>query len=605
MYRAAASLASKARQAGSSARQVGSRLAWSRNYAAKDIKFGVEARALMLRGVEELADAVKVTMGPRGRTVIIEQSFGAPKVTKDGVTVAKSIEFSNRVKNVGASLVKQVANATNDTAGDGTTCATVLTKAIFTEGCKSVAAGMNAMDLRRGISMAVDSVVTNLKGMARMISTSEEIAQVGTISANGEREIGELIAKAMEKVGKEGVITIADGNTLYNELEVVEGMKLDRGYISPYFITNQKNQKCELDDPMILIYDKKVSNLHAVVKVLELALKKQRPLLIVAEDVESEALGTLIINKLRAGIKVCAVKAPGFGENRKANLQDLAVLTRGEVNQSSVAHFTISKSSYPLYIEFFTFLKQVITEELGMNLENLEPQMLGTCKKVTVSKDDTVILDGAGDKKAIEERAEQLRSAIEQSTSDYDKEKLQERLAKLSGGVAVLKIGGASEAEVGEKKDRVTDALNATKAAVEEGIVPGGGVALLYASKDLDKLQTANFDQKIGVQIIQNALKTPVHTIASNAGVEGSVVVGKLLEQDNTDLGYDAAKGEYVDMVKAGIIDPLKVIRTALVDAASVSSLMTTTECIIVEIPKEEKEAPAMGGMGGMGGMDF
>ncbi|GJN30276.1 hypothetical protein PR202_gb18567 [Eleusine coracana subsp. coracana] len=478
MYRAALNLASKARQARSSVSQVGSRLAWSRNYAAKDIRFGVEARALMLRGVEELADAVKVTMGPKGRTVVIEQSFGAPKVTKDGVTVAKSIEFSDKIKNVGASLVKQVANATNDTAGDGTTCATVLTKAIFAEGCKSVAAGMNAMDLRRGISMAVDAVVTNLKGMARMISTSEEIAQVATISANGEREIGDLIAKAMEKVGKEGVITIA----------------------------------------------------------------------------------------------VCAVKAPGFGENRKANLQDLAVLTGA----------------------------QVITEELGMNLENFEPQMLGTCKKVTVSKDDTVILDGAGDKKAIEERAEQLRSAIEQSTSDYDKEKIQERLAKLSGGVAVLKIGGASEAEVGEKKDRVTDALNATKAAVEEGIVPGGGVALLYASKDLDKLQTANFDQKIGVQIIQNALKTPVHTIASNAGVEGAVIVGKLLEQENTDLGYDAAKGEYVDMVKAGIIDPLKVIRTALVDAASVSSLMTTTESIIVEIPKEESNAPAMGGMGGM-----
>ncbi|CAD6212809.1 unnamed protein product [Miscanthus lutarioriparius] len=572
MYRAAASLASKVRQAGSSsaARQVGSRLAWSRNYAAKDIKFGVEARALMLRGVEELADAVKVTMGPKGRNVVIEQSFGAPKVTKDGVTVAKSIEFKDRVKNVGASLVKQVANATNDTAG--TTCATVLTKAIFTEGCKSVAAGMNAMDLRRGISMAVDAVVTNLKNMARMISTSEEIAQVGTISANGEREIGELIAKAMEKVGKEGVITIADGNTLYNELEVVEGMKLDRGYISPYFITNSKTQKCELEDPLILIHDKKVTNMHAVVKVLEMALKKQKPLLIVAEDVESEALGTLIINKLRAGIKVCAVKAPGFGENRKANLQDLAILTGGEV----------------------------ITEELGMNLENVEPHMLGTCKKVTVSKDDTVILDGSGDKKSIEERAEQIRSAIENSTSDYDKEKLQERLAKLSGGVAVLKIGGASEVEVGEKKDRVTDALNATKAAVEEGIVPGGGVALLYASKELDKLQTANFDQKIGVQIIQNALKTPVHTIASNAGVEGAVVVGKLLEQENTDLGYDAAKGEYVDMVKAGIIDPLKVIRTALVDAASVSSLMTTTESIIVEIPKEEAPAPAMGGMGGM-----
>ncbi|XP_017610781.1 chaperonin CPN60-2, mitochondrial [Gossypium arboreum] len=574
MYRFASSLASKARAARNTTYQIGSRLSWNRNYAAKDIKFGVEARALMLKGVEELADAVRVTMGPKGRNVVIEQSYGAPKVTKDGVTVAKSIEFKDKVKNVGASLVKQVANATNDVAGDGTTCATVLTRAIFTEGCKSVAAGMNAMDLRRGITMAVDAVVTNLKSRARMISTSEEIAQVGTISANGEREIGELIAKAMEKVGKEGVITIQDGKTLYNELEVVEGMKLERGYISPYFITNTKTQKCELDDPLILIHEKKVSSLNAVVKVLELALKRQRPLLIVAEDVESEALATLILNKLRAGIKVCAIKAPGFGENRKSSLHDLAVLTGGEV----------------------------ITEELGMNLEKVDLDMLGTCKKVTVSKDDTVILDGNGDKKAIEERCEQIRSAIELSTSDYDKEKLQERLAKLSGGVAVLKIGGASEAEVGEKKDRVTDALNATKAAVEEGIVPGGGVALLYASKELDKLPTANFDQKIGVQIIQNALKTPVHTIASNAGVEGAVIVGKLLEQDNPDLGYDAAKGEYVDMVKAGIIDPLKVIRTALVDAASVSSLMTTTEAVVVELPKDEN-VPAM--PGGMGGMDY
>ncbi|KAL1342239.1 hypothetical protein HN51_028813 [Arachis hypogaea] len=577
MYRFAASLASKAKIARSSSQQIGSRWNWNRNYAAKDIRFGVEARAVMLKGVEELADAVKVTMGPKGRNVVIEQSFGAPKVTKDGVTVAKSIEFKDKVKNIGASLVKQVANATNDVAGDGTTCATVLTRAIFMEGCKSVAAGMNAMDLRRGINMAVDAVVTNLKSRARMISTSEEIAQVGTISANGEREIGELIAKAMEKVGKEGVITISDGKTLYNELEVVEGMKLDRGYISPYFITNQKNQKCELEDPLILIHEKKISSINAIVKVLELALKKQRPLLIVAEDVESDALATLILNKLRAGIKVCAIKAPGFGENRKSGLHDLAVLTGGEL----------------------------ITEELGMNLEKVHSEMLGTCKKVTISKDDTVILDGAGDKKAIEERCDQIRSAIENSTSDYDKEKLQERLAKLSGGVAVLKIGGASEAEVGEKKDRVTDALNATKAAVEEGIVPGGGVALLYASSELDKLPTANFDQKIGVQIIQNALKTPVHTIATNAGVEGAVVVGKLLEQNNPDLGYDAAKGEYVDMVKAGIIDPLKVIRTALVDAASVSSLMTTTEAVVSELSKDD-EAPSMaGGMGGMGGMDY
>ncbi|CAI9290539.1 unnamed protein product [Lactuca saligna] len=580
MYRFAANLASKSRIANNKAQQIGSRFNWSRNYAAKDIRFGVDARALMLRGVEELADAVRVTMGPKGRNVVIEQSYGPPKVTKDGVTVAKSIEFKDKIKNVGASLVKQVANATNDVAGDGTTCATVLTRAIFSEGCKSVAAGVNAMDLRRGISMAVDSVVTNLKSRARMISTSDEITQVGTISANGEREIGELIAKAMERVGKEGVITIQDGKTLYNELEVVEGMKLDRGYISPHFITNTKNQKCELDDPIVLIHEKKISSISSIIKVLELALKKQRPLLIVAEDVESEALATLILNKLRAGIKVCAIKAPGFGENRKANLQDLATLTGG----------------------------QLITEELGMNLENVEFEMLGSCKKVTVSKDDTVVLDGAGDKKSIEERCEQIRSAIESSTSDYDKEKFQERLAKLSGGIAVLKIGGASDTEVGEKKDRVTDALNATKAAVEEGIVPGGGVALLYASKELEKLQTANFDQKIGVQIIQNALKMPVHTIASNAGVEGSVVVGKLLEQDDQDLGYDAAKGEYVNMVKNGIIDPLKVIRTALVDAASVSSLMTTTEAIVVELPKPASEgAPGMGGggMGGMGGMDF
>ncbi|KAI3772924.1 hypothetical protein L6452_04119 [Arctium lappa] len=571
MYRFAVNLASKSRIVRNNSQQISSRLGWNRNYAAKEIKFGVEARALMLRGVEELADAVQVTMGPKGRNVVIEQSYGAPKVTKDGVTVAKSIEFKDRVKNVGASLVKQVANATNDVAGDGTTCATVLTRAIYSEGCKSVAAGMNAMDLRRGINMAVDSVVTYLKSKATMISTSEEIAQVGTISANGEREIGELIAKAMEKVGKEGVITISDGKTLYNELEVVEGMKLDRGYISPYFITNPKNQKCELDDPLILIHEKKISSLNSIVKVLELALKKQRPLLIVAEDIESEALATLILNKLRAGIKVCAIKAPGFGENRKSNLQDLATLTGGEL----------------------------ITEELGMNLEKVGPEMLGTCKKVTISKDDTVVLDGAGDKKAIEERCEQLRSSVELSTSDYDKEKLQERLAKLSGGVAVLKIGGASEAEVNEKKDRVTDALNATKAAVEEGIVPGGGVALLYASKELEKLPTTNFDQKIGVQIIQNALKSPVYTIACNAGVEGAVVVGKLLEQDNPDLGYDAAKGLYVDMVKEGIIDPVKVIRTALVDAASVSSLLTTTEAVVVELPKDEKEAAPMGpGMG-------
>ncbi|KAL5863728.1 hypothetical protein ACOSQ3_001242 [Xanthoceras sorbifolium] len=468
------------RLAKNSTHLIGDRLSWSRNYAAKDNTIGVQARALMLRGVEELADAVK------GRNVVLEQSFGAPKVTKDGDTAAKSIEFQD----------KQVAVASNDVAGDGTTCATVLAQAIFTEGCKSVAAGVNAMDLRRGITMAVDAVVTNLKRRTRMINTSEELAQVGTISANGDRQIGELIAKAMEKVGQESVITISDGKTLDNELEVVEGMKLDRGYVSPHFITNQKNQKC-----------KKISNHNDIVKILELTL--QRPVLIVAEVLETDPLSALLLNKLRAGFKVCAIKAPGFGESRKTSMQELATLTGG----------------------------QVITEELGRNLQNLVPEMFGSCKKVKVSKDDTVVLDGSGDKKAIEERCEELRSTIEMSTSDYDKDKLKERLAKLSGGVAVLKIGGAREAEVGEKKDTVPDALNATKAAVEEGIVSGGGVALLYASKELDKLQTANFDQKIGVQIIQNALKMPVHTIASNAGAEGSGVVGKLLEQDHPDMG--------------------------------------------------------------------
>ncbi|CAM6103464.1 unnamed protein product [Calypogeia fissa] len=573
MQRAATAFVSAARRC--ALQQNSSRSQWVRNYAAKDIRFGVEARALMLQGVEQLADAVKVTMGPKGRNVVIEQSFGSPKVTKDGVTVAKAIEFKDRIKNVGASLVKQVANATNDTAGDGTTCATVLTKAIFSEGCKSVAAGMNAMDLRRGINLAVDAVVAHLKTRAKMISTTEEIAQVGTISANGEREIGDLIARAMEKVGKEGVITVSDGKTLYNELEVVEGMKLERGYISPYFITNVKSQKAELENPLILIHEKKISGLNSILPLLEMVVRDQRSLLIVAEDVESEALATLIVNKLRAGVKVAAIKAPGFGENRKSNLQDLAILTGG----------------------------QLISEDLGLKLEKIQLNMLGAAKKVTVSKDETIILDGGGDKTLLEERIEQIREAINVATSDYDKEKLQERLAKLSGGVAVLKIGGASELEVSEKKDRVTDALNATKAAVEEGIVPGGGVALLYASRELEKIQTPNFDQKVGVQIIQNALKMPAYTIAQNAGVEGAVVVGKLLEQQSLEIGYDAAKDEYVDMVKAGIIDPVKVIRTALTDAASVSSLLTTTEAVITELPKDDAPGYPPGGMGGMGGM--
>ncbi|XP_059642929.1 chaperonin CPN60-like 2, mitochondrial [Cornus florida] len=554
MYRVAASLASSFRSP-TSRKLLCSRVICSRDYAAKDIIFGSGARAAMLSGVNELAEAVKVTMGPKGRNVIIEKSHGDPKVTKDGVTVAKSINFNEKAKNVGADLVKQVANATNNAAGDGTTCATVLTQAIFTEGCMSVAAGVNVMDLRSGINMAVDAVIADLKSRAKMISTPKEITQVATISANGEREIGELLARAMEKVGKEGVITVADGNTLDNELDVVEGMKLARGYISPYFITDGKTQKCELENPLILIHDKKVSDMNSLVRILELAITKNRPLLIVAEDVEGDALAMLIINKHRAGVKVCAIKAPGFGDNRRANLDDLAIFTGAEV----------------------------FNEEHGLSLDKVQIDMLGTAKKVTVSLDDTIILNGAGDKKMIEERCEQLRAAIEKITATFDKEKAQERLSKLSGGVAVFKVGGASEAEVGERKDRVTDALNATRAAVEEGIVPGGGVALLYATKVLKSLRTANYDQKRGVQIIENALKAPTFTIVSNAGGDGALVLGKLLEQDDLNLGYDAAKGKYVNMVEAGIIDPLKVVRTALVDAASISLLLTTTEAIVVD----------------------
>ncbi|KAL5822486.1 hypothetical protein ACOSQ4_020386 [Xanthoceras sorbifolium] len=563
MYRVASKIASSISSASASKKLVHSRVICNRNYVAKDINFGVGARAAMLQGVSEVAEAVKVTMGPKGRNVIIEKSMGNPKVTKDGVTVASSIKFKDKAKNVGADLVKQVASATNKAAGDGTTCATVLTQAILTEGCKSVAAGVNVMDLRNGINMAVDAVISDLKRRAQMISTPEEITQVATISANGEREIGELIARAMEKVGKEGIITVSDGNTFYNELEVVEGMKLARGYISPYFINDQKMQKCELQNPLILIYDKKISNLHSLVKILELAVNKSRELLIVAEDVESEALSVLILNKHHAGIKLCAIKAPGFGENRRANLEDLAILTGGEV----------------------------ISEERGLTLDNVKIEMFGTAKKVTVSVDDTIILHGGGDKKLIEERCEQLRAAMEKSDATFDREKAQERLSKLSGGVAVFKVGGASEAEVGERKDRVEDALNATRAAVEEGIVPGGGVALLYATKALENLQTQNDDQKRGIQIIQNALKAPALTIASNAGFDGSLVISKLLEQDDCNLGFDAAKGEYVDMVKTGIIDPVKVIRTALGDAASISLLLTTTEASVT-VHLDEKNKP-------------
>ncbi|CAI9114335.1 OLC1v1015043C1 [Oldenlandia corymbosa var. corymbosa] len=572
MYRLAAAIASSSRS--SATRKVCSRLVSSRNYVAKDINFGTSARAAMLQGVNDLAEAVKVTMGPKGRTVIIEKSHGYPKITKDGVSVAKSIKFKDKAKNIGAELVKQVAKATNDVAGDGTTCATVLTQAIFTEGYKSVAAGVNVMDLRSGMNLAVDAVIQDLKSRAVMISTPEEITQVATISANNEREIGELIARAMEKVGKEGVITVSNGNTLDDELEVVEGMKLARGYMSPYFVTDAKTQKCELENPFILIHEKKISDMYSLVKVLELAVKNKRPLLIVAEDVESDPLNMLIINKHQAGVKVCAIKAPGFGENRRASLEDLAILTGGEV----------------------------ISEEQGFSLDKVQNHMLGTAKKVTISLDDTLILHGGGDKKLIEERCEQLRTAMENSTSTFDKEKSQERLSKLSGGVAVFKVGGTSEAEVGERKDRVTDALNATKAAIEEGIVPGGGVALLYAIRALRNLKAVNEDQKRGIQIIENALKAPIYTIISNAGGEGALVIGKLLEQDNLNLGYDAVKGEYVDMVKAGIIDPVKVIRTALVDASSVSLLLTTAEASVVDLDGEKNpnanRVPDMDAMG-------
>ncbi|KAH6790110.1 heat shock protein 60-3A [Perilla frutescens var. frutescens] len=554
MYRVAAAAFASSTRSSASRNLVRSGVIYSRNYAAKDITFGDGARAAMLAGVNELAEAVKVTMGPKGLNVIIETK-GNPKVTKDGVTVAKSIEFSDKAKNVGANLVKQVAKATNKVAGDGTTCATVLAQAIFREGCKSVAAGVNVMDLRRGINMAIEAVIADLKSRALMISTPEEITQVATISANGEREIGELLARAMEKVGKEGVITVADGNTMDNELEVVEGMKLARGYISPYFVTDTKTQTCELENPLILIHEKKISDMTALVRVLELAVKRSRPLLIVAEDLESEALSMLIINKHRAGLKICAVKAPGFGDNKKANLEDLAILTGAEV----------------------------INEEQGMSLNKIQFDMLGSAKKITVSLDDTLILHGGGDKKLIEERCEQLRTAVESSSAMFDKEKAKERLSKLSGGVAVFKVGGASEAEVGERKDRVTDALNATRAAVEEGIIPGGGVALLYATKNLKDLQTKNEDQKRGVEIIENALKAPTFTIASNAGADAALVLGKLLEQNDLNFGYDAAAGQYVDMVKAGIIDPVKVIRTALQDAASVSLLLTTTEAAVLD----------------------
>ncbi len=545
--------------------------------ASKDIKYSTEGRDRMLAGVNKMADAVKVTLGPKGRNVMFSKSFGGPRVTKDGVTVAKEIELSDPFENMGAQLVREVASKTNDLAGDGTTTATVLAQAIVREGVKSVAAGMNPMDLKRGMDMAVTAVVEDMKARAKKVSTNDEIQQVGQISANGDADIAQKIAEAMAKVGNEGVITIEEAKSLETELEIVEGMQFDRGYLSPYFITNAEKMVCELDSPYILYHEKKLSGLQAMLPVLEAVVQSGRPLLIVAEDVEGEALATLVVNKLRGGLKVAAVKAPGFGDRRKAMLEDMAILTNG----------------------------QVVSEDLGIKLENVTLEMLGTAKRVRLTKDDTTIIDGAGDKAGIGARVAQIRAQIEETTSDYDREKLQERLAKLAGGVAVIRVGGASEVEVKERKDRVEDAMHATRAAVEEGIVAGGGTALLYATKALSSLKPSNDDQRRGIDIVRHALQAPVRQIVENAGTDGSVVVGKLLEQGDTNYGYDAQKGEYCDMVKSGIIDPVKVVRTALQDAASVASLLITTEALIAEKP--EKKSAGGGGMpgGGMGDMDF
>ena len=541
--------------------------------AAKDIKFGTEARAKMLNGVEILAKTVKVTLGPKGRNVMLDKSYGAPKITKDGVSVAKEIVLQDKFENMGAQLVKEVAQKTADKAGDGTTTATVLAEAIIKEGAKAVAAGMNPMDLKRGIDMAVETVVEDVKSRSKTIKTSEEIAQVGTISANGDTSIGEYLARAMEKVGNDGVITVEDAKGLETELDVVEGMQFDRGYLSPYFVTDADKMTAEYESPFVLLYDQKISNLQAILPVLEAVLQSGRALLIVAEDIDGEALATLVVNRIRSGLKVCAVKAPGFGDRRKAILQDLAILTGG----------------------------QVISEELGLKLENTTIDMLGTAKRVVVTKDDTTIIDGNGDKAAIEARKTQIKKEMEKTTSDYDREKLQERLGKLSGGVAVLRVGGSSEVEVKEKKDRIDDALNATRAAVKEGVVAGGGVALLYATKSLEKVKPLNQDQKVGVDIIRRALQAPIRQIAENAGVDGAVVAGKLLESSDCNYGYNAASDEYTDMIKAGIVDPTKVVRTALQDAASVAGLLITTEAMVTEVP--EKHCHCGEGAGAGGGM--
>ncbi len=545
--------------------------------SAKDVVFKEQAREDLLKGVDIIANAVKVTLGPKGRNVVIQKSFGAPRTTKDGVSVAKEIELKDARQNIGAQLIREVASKANDHSGDGTTTATVLAQAIVREGVKAVSAGRNPMDLKRGIDLAVAAAVENIAGRAKNVKSNDEIKQIGTISANGEAEIGEMLAEAMDKVGNEGVITVEEAKSLSNELEVVEGMQFDRGYLSPYFITDADKMVCELENPYILLHESKLSNLQAMLPVLEAVVQSSRPLLIVAEDVEGEALATLVVNKLRGGLKIAAVKAPGFGDRRKAMLEDMAILTGG----------------------------QVVSEDLGIKLENVTLDMLGTAKKVSITKDDTTVVDGAGEKAEIEARCKQIRAQIEETSSDYDKEKLQERLAKLSGGVAVLRVGGITEVEVKERKDRVDDALHATRAAVEEGIVAGGGTALLYAGQALEKVQGENEDQNVGIEIIKRALKAPIRQICENAGEEGSVIVGKLLEQKDTNHGFDAQKGEYTDLVKAGIIDPAKVVRTALQDAASVAGLLITTEAVITDVPSEDGDAGAgaMGGMGGMGGM--
>ncbi|MFY9874897.1 MAG: chaperonin GroEL [Rhodomicrobium sp.] len=541
--------------------------------AAKDVRFAQDARERMLRGVDILAEAVKVTLGPKGRNVVLDKSFGAPRITKDGVTVAKEIELEDKFENMGAQMVREVASKTNDIAGDGTTTATVLAQAIVREGMKSVAAGANPMDLKRGIDLAVAAVVKDLESKAKKVTSSSEVAQVGTISANGDTEVGAKIAEAMEKVGNEGVITVEESKSLDFELETVEGMQFDRGYISPYFITDAEKMRVDLEDPFILIYEKKLSNLQALLPVLEAVVQSARPLLVIAEDVEGEALATLVVNKLRGGLKVAAVKAPGFGDRRKAMLQDIAILTGG----------------------------QMIAEDLGIKLENVTVAMLGRAKKVTITKDDTTIVDGAGDHKEIEGRVGQIKAQIEDTTSDYDKEKLQERLAKLAGGVAVIRVGGATEVEVKEKKDRVDDALNATRAAVEEGFLPGGGVPLLRAIHALEHVKFANEDQKAGINIVRRAIQAPARIIAANAGEDGAVVAGKILEKKDYNYGYNAQTGEYVDLVAAGVIDPVKVVRIALQDAASVAGLLITTEAMIAEKPKKDAPMPQMPG----GGMDY